>query len=248
MSTKEVSPFEVAKYLTLPELSPYTTIRYGLYKEIFRHLVEKLEAVVDPKRSYRYADIACANGELFYFLVQKFPHWEFYGFDYTDTFIETARTHEWPKNVHFEVKDLFDVRETYDIVSFLGTMSTFPDATKPIEQLLKITQDGGLVLADGYYNKYEVEVRTVWCDNSTPEGKGKWRVDWNRPTQSGLREFLAGKCKSVEFEEVEMRVELPRDPTRPHINAWTFKTAEGKNILTNGAGQIITDTMMIIHK
>jgi SAM-dependent methyltransferase len=240
-----------ARYLTLPELSPYlNTERFENPKELFKHVVRKLKELTDPAQSYRLADIACANGEFLYYLKKEFPHWDLNGFDYEPLFLRVAEEFPGLEGIHFEVVDLMDMEaaESFDIVCFLGTISTIQEPVPVLERLLGLAKPGGHVFVDGYFSKYDVEVRSVYCDNSTPEGRGKWRVDWTQVPQSMLREQLAGKCSEIDFEEVVMGVELPRDPAKPHINAWTFKDSTGKNIITNGTNTMLNDVMLTMRK
>lgn len=238
-----------ARYLTLPELSPYLTDeRFDNPKELFKHAVAKITSLVDPARTYNYADIACANGEYLYYLKKCFPGWELAGFDYEPEFINVARRVPGLQGVRFEVKDLFDIEETFDIITFMGIISTIPEPEAVLSKLLDLCNPGGYVLVDGYFNTYEVEVRVVYCDNSTPRGKGKWRRNWTQHTQTGIREMLAGKCRTVEFEDVVTGVSLPQDPAKPHINSWTFKDAHGRNIITNGTNIMLNDVMMVLYK
>lgn len=240
-----------ARYLTLPELSPYLSAeRYEHPKELFRHVVRRLHELTEPGRAYRYADIACANGEFLYYLQSEFPHWQLHGFDYEPAFLDVARAQPSLEAVRFELVDLFEIDEThpYDIVSLLGVMSTFQDPEPVLAKLLALCASSGLIFIDGYFNEYDVEVRSVYSDNSTPEGRGKWRVDWTQHTQAKIGEYLEPLCQSVEFEEVVMGVELPRDPAKPHIDAWTFRDADGKIIITNGTRFMLNDVMLTVRR
>jgi hypothetical protein len=45
-----------------------------------------------------------------------------------------------------------------------------------------------------------------------------------------------------------MAVELPRDPAKPDIDAWTFQDSDGRNIITNGTNLMLNDVMMTVRK
>ena len=244
-----MSDWDEARYLTLPEVSPYVrTERYGKPKEIFKHVVDALKEFVDPDRSYSYADVGCANGEFLYYLREEFPHWQLSGFDIEPAFVEVAQSVPGLADVRFEVSDLFAIEENFDFVSFMNAMSIFAHPEPVIEKLLSLVRPNGVLFADGYFNRYEVEVQVIYMDNSTEQGRGKWRKDWNQHTQTRIRAFLEDRCESVTFEDVDMSVELPRDPAKPDIDAWTFKDAAGRNIITNGTNLLLNDVMMIVRK
>ena len=244
------NPFEeAAVYLPLPELSPYVSHdRYENPKEVFKHLVGKLKRIVDPKKSYRYADIACANGELLYYLRKEFPDWELHGFDFTEEFIDTGRAFEGLRGIPLDVMDFYDLTETFDIVSFLGTMHGMWDLDEPLNKLLSLCNPGGFLLIDGCFNPYEVDVRAVFVDNSRPEARGKWHRDWSQHSRSGVSRILEGKCQRHDFEEIPMNVELPRKPDAPHCNVWTFKDENGKIIVTNGTNMMLNKTLLTVYR
>ena len=234
---------EEAKYHALPALSPYTsTARYGQPKEIFKAVVAKLREIVDPGRSYRFADIGCANGEFLYYLGQQFPHWQLTGYDREPAFVEVARQAQ--PDVAFHMIDLFDITEEFDIVTTLGTFSIFPD---PAPILAKLTTLAPLLLIDGYFNVKDVDVRITYRDNSKPESAGLWRSDFHQHAQSTVRKALE-PAHAAHFEPIVMGVDLPQRPDAPHANAWTFKDEDGGRHITSGLNLILDDTLLVVTR
>jgi SAM-dependent methyltransferase len=242
-------PFAEAGYLPLPELSPYIGEgRYERPKEVFKHIARKLEAITEPGRAYRYTDVACANGELLYQLRQRFPHWRFSGYDLTPAFIEAGRAFPGLDGVDLEVADLFDLEGTFDVVSMINLMTVFWDPRPPLEKLLGLVADGGILLVDGCFNVYDVEVRAVFMDNSTPASAGRWRRDLSQHSRASIAEILEGRCQRFEFEGVPMGVELPRHEGAPHGNVWTFKDEHGRNVITNGTRMMMEKSLLTVWK
>ena len=82
-----------AKYLALPKVSPYTTFRYDNVKEDHKFLKEEIIKVLDTSENQKVIDVGCGNGELIHYLDNVFPHFSYYGYDYTKEFIEFAKKH-----------------------------------------------------------------------------------------------------------------------------------------------------------
>src|SRR5690606_5065434 len=193
-------------------------------KEVFKHVAAKLAAVTDPVRRYDYADIATANGELLYFLRKRFPDWRFRGYDLTPEFVAAGRAFPGLAGIELDVRDLYDLDGVqFDIVSFINVMTTVWEPERPLAKLLSLVRPGGLLLVDGCFNEYDVEVRAVFMDNSRPESAGKWRRELSQHSRRSIAAFLEGRCRRFEFEPLPMGVELERRPEAPHTNVWTFK-------------------------
>ncbi len=238
-----------AKWLAAPETSPYiTTDRFHRPKETFKCVVRNLKAQTEPGRSYQLLDLGCANGEFLYYVKREFPNWELSGVDITPQYIETAKRSGRLDGVNLKVGDLFTASGTYDVVTMLGTFPLL-DAMEPaLETMLSLCAPGGWIFADSYFNKFEVEcLRWVFCDNSAPTTKDLWRMSYAQYPRSKVREFLKDKTSEVVFEDVEM-VEIPRDPSAPHLKVWTFKDEHGRNIATNGTNLILDVAMLICRK
>ncbi len=241
-------PFREAAYLPLPALSPYVRQdRYGKPKEIHKHVADKLARMTEPGRSYRYADIACANGEMLYFLRQQFPSWSFQGFDATPEFIAAGRSYPGLAGVELEVADLYELEGRFEIVSLINLMTAIDDPSEPLIELLSLVEPGGLLLVDGCFNACEVEFRGVFMDNSRPESRGKWRRDCNQHSQSSIARILEGRCRSFDFEEVPMNVDLPRRPDAPHTDVWTFRDEHGRRILTSGTHMMLDKVLLTVR-
>jgi len=243
-----VSARDPSMYQRHPDLSRYTGGgRYENPKEDFKTIADKLAGLRAGDTAHTVADIGCANGELLYHLHQRFPCWVLHGYDHTAEFIETARAVPELSDMRFRRADLFEIDEQYDVVIATCFLSLFREIEPPVHKLVDLCKPGGLVLATGLFNPFDIYVRVEFCDNSRPETAGQWRSDFNRHPQRRLRETLGDRVARVEFEPCRYGVDLPRDPDRP-IRVWTLRDEKGETWLINGAGQIINQTLMTIHK
>ena len=241
-------PFDQARYLPVPELSPYTKHdRYDRPKEIFKQVAAKLAEVTEPARPYDYADIATANGELLYHLRKHFPDWRFSGYDITPEFIAAGRAFSGLDGIDLRVSDLYDVHEQFDIVSFINVMTTVWDPEKPLSHLLSLVRKGGLLLVDGCFNKYDIEFRAVFMDNSKPESAGLWRRECSQHGRRSIGRFLEGRCERYEFEDIVMGVSIPQVEDAPHSNVWTFKDEHGRIHITNGTNMLMEKSLLTVY-
>lgn len=240
--------FEDARYEPVPERSPYTrTDRYETVKEYVKAIIAKLKKTADPEKNLTLADICCANGEMLYHLKKNFPKWEFRGYDLEPAFIETAKNYEGLRGVRFEVSNLFDVGGEYDIVTCTGALPVFDEIEPVLEKLLSLCKKGGLMLVDGIFNKFDVEVWIAFKDLACPETKDKWRTGFHKHSYKRISEFLEGKVEHFEFGEVEMGVELPLDP-KAVLNTFTFRDINNKIHITNGMGVLLDKVLLTVRK
>lgn len=237
-----------SSYQRHPGLSRYVGRgRYDNPKEDFKVITEQLARLTDPARVYSVADIGCGNGELLYLIKQRFPAWRLTGYDHTGEFIEAALAFPGLAGVDFRQADLFDLDGRYDIVIATCFLSLFDDIEPPLRKLMMLCREGGLLLATGLFNPFDIEVRVQFCDNSRAETRGQWRTDFNRHSQKHIRELLAGEVETLAFESCRYDLELPADPVHP-IRVWSVRDANGETWLLNGAWQIANQTLMIAKK
>ncbi len=240
---------QAASYQALPALSPYVgTDRYDHPKEDHKFIAEQMRRFVDADRALRVGDLGCGNGELIYFLKSQFPHWSYSGFDYTKSFVDAARSFEGLAGVRFVSQDLFDINETFNIVLCTGVANVFPDVGELLDKLLSVCDAGGRVFVDGLFNRHAVDVRVTFRDNSMPESQGLWRTAFNQHSRETISGMLRGRVASFEFVDMVMDKDLPFDAAKPAVNSFTFRAADGRNVITNGLNLIVNRTLLVIEK
>ncbi len=240
---------QAGSYQALPSLSPYVgTDRYDTPKEDHKFIAEQLRRFVDVDRPMRVGDLGCGNGELIYFLKSQFSHWTYSGSDYTESFIDAALSFEGLAGVRFRVQDLFETTETFEVVLCTGVANIFPDVGKLLDKLLSICETGGCVFVDGLFNRHPVDVRVSFRDNSLPESRGLWRTAFNQHSRESIDTMLRGRVRSFEFVDMVMDKDLPFDAAKPAVNSFTFRLADGRNVITNGLNLIVNRTLLAIEK
>jgi len=237
-----------ASYQAMPSLSPYVgTDRYDHPKEDHKFIAGQLRHFVDVDRPMRVGDLGCGNGELIYFLKSQFPLWEYCGFDYTKSFIDTALSFDGLAGVRFVNQDLFEISENFEIVLCTGVANVFPDVGELLDKLLSVCATGGWVFVDGLFNRHAVDVRVTFRDNSMPESQGLWRTAFNQHSRETISAMLRGYVASFEFVDMVMDKDLPFDAAKPAVNSFTFRRADGRNVITNGLNLIVNRTLLVIE-
>lgn len=233
-----------------PQRSPYSSAeRYEKEpKEDFKHVMSRLEALLDTAAPHDVADIGCANGELLYHLHKRYPHWRLTGYDRKAEFLETARTFPGLADVTFTEANLYNIEETFDVVIATLFLPRFDEIESPLAALLSLCRPGGYLLTTGLFNPHDIEVRALVRDNTDPEMEDAWRSDFNRHSRSRIEREFGPRVQWLDFEEVSYDgVEIPRDPNNA-MRVWTLRTEEGKTLLINGAWQICNQTLMTARK
>lgn len=243
-----MSEFRNAEYHPLPSLSPYVRQdRYSTPKEDHKYFARMLREKIDVKSPLSVVDVGCGNGELLYLLKQEFPHWKLTGYDFTPEFIKTGRNFPGLSGVELIVADIFNIDRTFDIVLCDSVVQIFPEIQKPLEKLLSICNEDGYIFVTGLFNKFDIEVRLQYCDNTNEMSQGIWRTDWNQHSQQSIIRLFGPRVQSIEFHDIIMDKDLPLNPDMP-INSFTFRDINGKNIITNGLNIILNRPMLIIKK
>lgn len=240
---------QAASYQALPSLSPYVgTDRYDHPKEDHKFIAEQLRRFVDVDRPMRVGDLGCGNGELIYYLKSQFAHWDYSGFDCTKAFIDVAHSFEGLAGARFVQQDLFNISETFEIVLCTGVANIFPEVSELLNKLLSICEAGGWVFVDGLFNRHPIDVRVTFRDNSMPESHGLWRTAFNQHSRESIGTMLTGCVRSFEFVDMIMDKDLPFDSAKPAVNSFTFRAADGRNVITNGLNLIVNRTLLVIEK
>ena len=182
-----------------------------------------------------------------YQINKKFPYINCTGTDKEVQFINSAKKFVGLRNVNFMTKDFFKNRGTYDFVFCTSVFQIFQDYKKPLTKLLSLTKKNGYLFVDGLFNKYDVEVRLQYCDNSNNVAKNLWRSDWSQHSIKSISKFLKNKeISSYKFLEVPMNKTIKFNK-KIHVNQFTFKYKR-KNLITNGTNLILNRNLLIIKR
>ena len=237
-----------AKYRSIPKLSPYIDHKnYKVFKENHKFFINQLRKKISKKKNYKLIDIGCGNGQLLYQISKRFSLIKCYGTDRENKFLESAKRFNGLKDVKFEKKDFYKNKGKYDLVFCTSVFQIFQDFKKPLNKLINLTKKNGYLFLDGLFNRYDVEVRLQYCDNSNNTSKNLWRSDWSQHSIKTISKFLKSKkISSYKFLEIPMNKTIKFN-NKIHVNQFTFKSKR-KNLITNGTNLILNRNLLIIKK
>jgi trans-aconitate methyltransferase len=190
--------------------------------------------------------VGCANGELLYYLQDRFPNWDLYGYDIEASYLETAHSVEELEDVTFIQKNLFDITRSFDLLLSSCFLLLFQDIEPPLKTMIDLCTDSGSIVSTGLFNPHGIDVRVEYRDNNHQETKGTWRTDYNRHSQQTIHSLFDEQVSAIKFEPCPFNVDIEPDPDHP-LRVWTVRDADGNRIIRNGAGQILNQTLMTIH-
>ena len=237
-----------AKYRTIPKLSPYIKKTYNVFKEKDKFIIKILKKYLKQIqiKNDTLIDIGCGNALLLYRIKKNFPKLKLKGVDREKKFINVARKFEGLSNVELEINDIYKVKKKYDIVICSSTFQIFDDFKKPLNKLLNLVNEKGLILVDGLFNSYDVETRLIYCDNSNSLAKNLWRKDWNQHSIKTISTFLKKRgIKNFKFFNLTMNKNIKHNK-KIHVNQFTFRDKKNYNFITNGTNMILNRKLLVI--
>ncbi len=169
----------------------------------------------------RLLDAGCGTGYLWHSFKKRNLAVEYYGLDYSPTYIETGRSilplHGLPAErlVCGRIEDL--AGEKFDLAAMLNTLTFCPDFREPLARLL---DTGAKVLAirDNFGPKTVIKWET---DGYLDEGYNHLKAYWNRWGRAEVEEFLAEcGCRAawISDERTKGAMELVVD--KPYHWSW----------------------------
>lgn len=258
--TERFNISEHGSYAPLPELSPYSTLskkRLQNPKFIFRKCLEIAKSKgIEDRNYFSWADIGCANGEFIHYLRNNTQNnAQFTGIEITKDFLSVAKLlFEGDKNVSLISGDFLELTvgvdlAKHDVFSCLGSFPIFPEPHQFLHKALDLTAPGGLLLIDGRFNPYDIDIIIKYKDDSSV-AKGLWRCDFNVHSEKTIRHILDGRndVLACEFHYFKIDVDIPKQQCAPHVNMWTEIDSNGKRIVTNGMLQNFDPSFLVIEK
>jgi ubiquinone/menaquinone biosynthesis C-methylase UbiE len=253
-----------AKYHPLESLSPYGKIsrqRINNPKVDFKCGVAEIEEYLDERsrnsgqdfRNFKILDVGCGNGEFFHYFNNTFGHLspKMTGVDLTEEFINRA-TELNILNAKFICSDIFSFPSSeenkFDIVYSSGTSQIFVDPTDFFNTLFSFLEPAGLLVCDGLFNQFDVDVHVQFKDNSKEESKNLWRCDFNQHSISKINQIVSQHSEKWEINPIEFTEDLEKIPGAPSVNNWTEVMNDGSKMIVNGLNMIVSKHLLVAYK
>lgn len=228
-------------------ISPYNNLkRLKKPKDDFLTCYNILKKKIKLKNKNIY-DIGCANGEFLDFLIKKIPQNNFYGIDSNKNFLNVGKKNNILKDVQFIRKNLFYLKkeEISDITICMGVSHSLKNFYKLLNKLIDLTKKKGLILVDGFFNKYDIDTITYFKDFS--QKKIRWQNDFNQFSKKNIINFLKKKSVKFEFYDAKLKSNITKNHIKkPHHFVWTERINNKNKIVTNGTNIILRRQFLII--
>lgn len=184
----------------------------------------------------RLADIACGGGSLSYHLRVIYPEARFTLCDKDAVALDLAKRLNGPTcdyitdDIH-ALSQLQD--ETFDLVCCWQTLSWISQPALAVQQLLRITKPGGLIMASSLFNlEHDVDITAQLRDRTRPSGAEGHAYDYNTFSRATVEEWVDGRASSYRLHPFMIGIDLPR--TGRGIGTYTVNTDRGRLQVSGG--------------
>lgn len=224
------------KYKTSYKYSPYSKISKKRIKKTkfnFRFTKQLILKNKKLKSFNNLCDLGCANGEFIYYLNNHLKK-NYIGVDNDKKFIDTAKKLLGKNNnIKLIKKDLYNLKGKFDVITCIGTATTFPTIDQLLNKIVSLMAPKGLAIIEGVFNKYDCDVKIKYKDSSKKE-QNFWNNCINIHSQKTIKKILNRfeKINSY-FIEKKIDVQIKKEKNKPHSFWWTEKVKK-EYFITNG--------------
>jgi len=216
----------------------YLENRFNRTKHMFVVLADKIEEIFIHDFNYSLLDVGGASGEFVYYLNKRFPKLSLSCIDYDNKLIEIGRNKV--PNCQFFVGDannmtIFDNMQ-FDIATFVGTISIFDDPEISLNECIRVTKPGGIVIVVSQFNDYPIDAIIRWKysdDDNCP-----WNRGYNLFSKKTISKLLKRNKSVKSFEWEKFRLPFDLDKQKDLIRTWTEFNGKGDRIFRNGLMEV----------
>ena len=201
-------------------------------KECFRFIEKASRSSIVRLSSPQILDVGCATGEFLYYLSKVHKNAQLTGFDISKLMIKRAR--KTVSRVQFLVADVITGKglpmKKFDVVYCIGVHSLFDDFKPWLNNLCKLTKQGGKIFIFGFFNPEPIDV--LLRIRSASSNK-QWQTGWNIFSKQSFGDFLKKKNLRFSFKDWNIDMDVKKNKADP-MRSWTFKINK-QRIFQNGA-------------
>ena len=222
--------------------------RYREPKEVFKRIADVLRAHIGNGGGRSILDVGCATGEFLYYLQSQFPDATLFGMDVSNSMIEAARA-QVPK-CDFKVGSVLKAEDfatgSMDVLTCSGVLSIFDDQAVPLNNLVRCLRPGGHLVIVTLVNNEPVDVIMRYRD--VRDGEPAWEAGWNFFSKKTFENILAKMNCKLQWNWTDFRMPFALPKQEDPMRTLTISTAVDPHQVVNGAGQLIDDKILYIHK
>lgn len=202
-------------------------------KFLEKYLLEDLN--VDVTKNYNIADIACGYGTCTYHLCKIFEKAKYYLVDLNDEAIEKAKIINNDLNANYIVESCYEMKSikdnTMDMVFCLQTLAWLDDPEKCLDELLRISKQGGNIFVTSLFNyDYDCDLYVKVRDYTKDEN---YLINYNTFSFITIQRWLQKhNVQKVELHPFEIKITLEK--TTRGMGTHTIETKDGKLLQVSG--------------
>lgn len=229
----------------------YLEDRYSSPKWVFRMVLGMLNEHFGAVTDMSLLDVGTAEAALPSYLLKHCPTLSITGVDYDPTLVELAnRNVPNCKTVQGDANDLSQFNDrTFRAVTCIGVISIFDDYRPAMNEILRVAENGGLVLVQNFWNAFPVDliIKTRHARSGPQDSFGDWEAGWNMLSIATMSAFLENhpRVESFDFTKVVLPYDLPARADNV-MRSWTCMGSDGERYHMNGIGRLLDKRLLRI--
>jgi len=220
------------------------TNNYKKPKEAFKLLHKILKKRLSRSKNYELLDVGCANGELLYFLNEKFRNIKFHGVDINDELIKHARK-KLPANINLKTLDYNkknNLKKKFDIIICSGVIQIFDGLDIFFKNIKKNSKANSIFFIFGGFNEYDYD--TIIGYKNLNAKINNYQSGWNIWSIKTIKKYF--KKKRVIKHRFEIKFDVKKN-RKNLIRSWTIKI-NNRRFFTNALLSIQNQMWLEIKK
>jgi len=193
------------------------------------HLADDLRGRKDVK----ILEACCGQGRLLHYLSEFAPQQQFYGFDYTEEFVDEANElFKDNDKVHCFVADIFalpaSMQKDYDITFLYKTLGYIPNYPEVLKALFNVTKEKIYITAALYEGDidFDIKIRPY----KQLKGADDYVMNYIYSQPRLVRYIEALGAKAVKLHDMKFPGDLPKPKDPDVLQTYTIRAASGENI------------------
>ncbi|GAB4132235.1 MAG: hypothetical protein Fur0041_03380 [Bacteroidia bacterium] len=197
-----------------------------------------LEHLLDAsgKTFHSIADIACGGGTLSWHLRNKYPEAQFTLSDFNQDGLDMARELNGDEGCKYLKESIYEMSfadHQFDLVCCWQTLSWLDEPEKALNELIRITKPGGMIMASSLFNiDHDVDIYAKVLDHTRPNGELNLPYSYNTYSEKSVRKWTDGKVKELMLHRFVPEIDFTYDGRG--IGTYTVNSEKGRLQISGG--------------
>ena len=194
--------------------------RYKKPKEASKLLYRILKKRLSKTKNYELLDVGCANGELLFFLNEKFSNIKFYGVDIRNDLIKLARK-KLPSYIYlkkFDYKQKQSLNKKFDIILCSGVIGIFDNLDIFFKNIKKNIKKNSILFLFSEFNEYDFDIILTYKDLNYKITN--YQSAWNIWSIKTIKKYF--KEKKIVKHHFEIEFDIKQNK-KDLMRSWTIK-------------------------